>query len=226
MKEKIGREIDDLIKIGERILANALSSQKGLAGNELVEVTAWVTRLGQIIRKLYGTESQQFANYSQALDTPNFYSIHISYNAHISQMFGIANTIKHDYEKGLLYEIRVLLQADIFADFLEMGEYLLNEGYKDAAAVIIGAVLENSLRKLCDKNGIATVDNNGRPLTIEPLNAALTKAEIYSKLLQKQITSWAHIRNKAAHGEYSEYDHEQVKMMLLFVQNFAEQYLK
>jgi hypothetical protein len=106
-----------------------------------------------------------------------------------------------------------------------MGEYLLKEGYKDAAAVIIGAVLEDSLRKLCDKNGIPTNRSNGSPLTIDPLNAALAKADVYSKLVQKQITTWAHVRNKAAHGEYQEYDKDQTKMMLLFVQNFAEQYL-
>jgi hypothetical protein len=58
------------------------------------------------------------------------------------------------------------------------------------------------------------------------MNAALAKAEVYSKLLQKQITTWAHVRNKAAHGEYGEYGKDQVEMTLLFVQNFAEQYLR
>jgi len=141
-------------------------------------------------------------------------------------MQGIANSVKHDYERGLLNSIRALIQADVFADFLEMGEYLLKEGYKDAAAVIIGAVLEDGVRKLCEKNGISTTNNNGRPITIDPMNAALAKAEVYSKLLQKQITTWAHVRNKAAHGEYGEYGKDQVEMMLLFVQNFAEQYLR
>lgn len=225
MEEKIKNEIDELVKIGERIIASALSLRSSMAGNELAEATAWVTRLGQMIRKLYGTDSQLFTNYNNALNTNNFYSIHSNWNAHISQMLGIANTIKHEFEKGLLSNIRALLQADIFADFLEMGEYLLNEGYKDPAAVIIGAVLEDSLRKLCDKNGIATTKNNGKPLTIEPLNTALANSNVYSKLVQKQITSWAHVRNKAAHSEYNEYDHKQVKMMLLFVQNFADQYL-
>jgi hypothetical protein len=48
------------------------------------------------------------------------------------------------------------------------------------------------------------------------------KRDIYSKLFQKHITSWAHIRNKSAHGEYGE---TQVEKMLLFVQGFSEQYL-
>ena len=128
-------------------------------------------------------------------------------------------------ENDLLGNIKGLLQADIFADFLEIGEHLLAEGYKDAAAVTIGAVLEDGLRKLCDKNGIDTMRPNGSRLTIDPLNTELAKQAVYSKLTQKQVTSWAHIRNKAAHGEYDEYDKSQVKMMLLFVQGFAEQHL-
>ncbi len=225
VEEIIKKEIDDLVNIGNLIINKAMSLDSGMKGNELAEVTSWVTRLGQLIRKLYGTESQQFSNYTLALNTSNFYYIHSEWNDHISQMCGIALSMKHDCENGLLVNIRTLLQADIFADFLEMGEYLLREGYKDAAAVIIGAVLEDSLRKLCDKEGISTIKENGKSLTIDPLNSALAKAEVYSKLNQKQITTYAHIRNKAAHGEYSEYDKGQVEMMLLFVQGFADQYL-
>jgi flagellar biosynthesis chaperone FliJ len=67
--------------------------------------------------------------------------------------------------------------------------------------------------------------HNGSSMTIDPLNAELAKKNVYSKLVQKQVTSWAHIRNKAAHGEYDEYSKEQVQMMLLFVQGFAGQHL-
>jgi hypothetical protein len=114
----------------------------------------------------------------------------------------------------------------VFADFLEMGEYLLNEGYKDAAAVIIGAVLEDGLRKIAVQRAVAVTSQAGRPLTIDPLNAALANDGAYNKLAQKQITSWAHVRNKAAHGEYSEYTKEQVQMMLMFVQSFFAEHLK
>ncbi len=52
--------------------------------------------------------------------------------------------MKYDLENGLLDDIQKLLQADIFANFLEMSEHLLKEGYKDPAAVIIGSVLEDT----------------------------------------------------------------------------------
>jgi hypothetical protein len=81
------------------------------------------------------------------------------------------------------------------------------------------------LRTLSEQHDLPISNSSGKPLTIDPLNIQLAGAEIYSKLIQKQITSWAHVRNKAAHGEYDEYDRKQVEMMLLFVQNFASENL-
>jgi uncharacterized protein (DUF2164 family) len=225
LEDKIKQEVFDLVATGQRILARAQSLSNDMKGDELAETTAWVTRLGQVIRKLYGENSQPFACYSQALATNLFYVINSNWNAHISQLVGVTKTIQHDLEHGLIFDFRGIVQADIFADFLEMGEYLLNEGYKDAAAVLIGAVLEDGLRKLCEKNGLPIVNSTGNPLTIEPMNAALAKEEVYNKLVQKQVTTWAHVRNKAAHGEYSEYNKEQVQMMLVFVQSFSSDYL-
>jgi uncharacterized protein (DUF2164 family) len=222
---RITAEVDDLVQVGQRLHRSAASSSSGVGGDELAELAMWVTRLGQLIQKLYGEKSQHFASYSRALATNNFYNLHSNYYEHFTQVFGVAKAIQHDVKHGLLVDFKALVQAEVFADFLEMGEYLLNEGYKDAAAVIIGSVLEDGLRKLSERAGLSLLADSGKPLTIDPLNAQLAKAEVYSKLIQKQITSWAHIRNKAAHGEFTEYTLEQVKMMLLFVQNFSSEHL-
>jgi len=215
---KIQTEVNDLANSGSSLLRTIQSSSNSIDGENLIAVTTWVTRLGQLIRRLYGEKSQHFESYSTALSTNYFYNLHSEWNSHFSQMVGVARAIKHDLDNGLLVHFKALVQADVFADFLEMGEYLLQEGYKDAAAVIIGSVLEDGLRK------IPLTQASGKPMTIEPLNVELAKQDVYSRLVQKQITSWAHIRNKAAHGEFGEYNKEQVKMMLLFVQSFAAEH--
>ena len=219
-------EVQRLVEQGGKLLQKIRGLGNEIEGDDLVEATSWVTHVGQLIRRVYGQESQQFVAYSSALKTNNFYLLHSNWYGHFAQVLGVVKTLAHDIEHGLLVDIRTLVQADIFSDFLEMGEYLLNEGYKDAAAVIIGAVLEDGLRKLSKKHGIATANASGRPLTIDPLNSALAGADVYSKLVQKQITTWAHIRNKASHGEYSEYTKDQVQMMLMFVQGFFADHLK
>ena len=142
------------------------------------------------------------------------------------EIWGALKGVRYALGAGLLQDLRRLLQADIFADFLEMAEHLLSEQYKDASAVLIGGVLEDTLRKLSASNNLPLLTTTGKPLTIEPLNVNLAKAGIYLPLVKKQVTSWADLRNNAAHGDYDKYTADEVKQMLLFVQRFCADFLQ
>lgn len=137
---------------------------------------------------------------------------------------GILQSLRYDYEHGYLQSVVELVHADIFSDFLEMADYLLHQGYRNPAAVITGSVLESHLRKLCDKRAMSVVKPDGSPKKADTLNAELAAADIYSKLDQKSVTAWLDLRNKAAHGKYTEYTAEQVKLMLQGVRDFASRY--
>jgi hypothetical protein len=224
-KNKDKKEIDELVEFGENLSKLASESGSGLMQDLVIKTSSWTTRIGHIILKLYSKESIHYQNFEKTLSTGNFYSMHSNHYLHLPMMTGVIKAIQHEYNNDLLDDIKFLIQADIFADFLEMAEYLLNENYKDASAVLIGGVLENSLRKLSEKHLLPVENDNGKMLTLEPLNVQLAKANVYDKLIQKQITSWGELRNKAAHGEYLCYDKSQVEMMLLFVQKFSSEYL-
>ncbi|SFC64924.1 hypothetical protein SAMN04487891_11716 [Flagellimonas taeanensis] len=136
---------------------------------------------------------------------------------------GIIGSIKAEIEKGWLITIKGLVSAEIFTDFLETAEYLLEQKYKDAAAVIIGSTLEEHLKQLCRKNSIDVEDlRKGKPVPkkADTINAELSNATVYNKLDQKNITAWLDLRNKAAHGKYKEYTQEQVETMLKGVMEF------
>ena len=53
-----------------------------------------------------------------------------------------------DYKGGYLISIKNLIQADVFDSQLEQATELLSSGYKLAAAVIAGVVIETALRDL------------------------------------------------------------------------------
>lgn len=142
----------------------------------------------------------------------------------IDNLIGILKALKVDYEAGHLEAIHELIHADVFADFLEMAYYLLEEGYKDPAAVFAGGVIEDQLRKLSQKNEIAAQKEDSRPKKADRLNADLTSANVYSKLDQKNVTAWLDLRNKAAHGKYSEYSKEQVALMIQGIRDFISRY--
>lgn len=129
---------------------------------------------------------------------------------------GLLASIKTEIEKGWIKSIKELISAEIFTDFLEMAEHLLQEKYEHPAAVMIGSVLEEHLRNLCQKFSIQiTEGKNGKHLSkkADLLNSELTRINVYNKLDQKNVTAWLDLRNKAAHGKYDEYNIQQVQLM-------------
>lgn len=141
----------------------------------------------------------------------------------VGLLLGILRAMRADYAAGYLSSVAELIHADLFADFLEMSDHLLSQGYKDPAAVMTGSVLEEHLRKLCDKAGIPTV-TGANPKKADLLNAELAGVSVYSKLDQKSVTAWLDLRNKAAHGKYSEYTKEQVQALQDGCRHFMVRY--
>ena len=68
----------------------------------------------------------------------------------------ILKSIKAEIQNGWFQSYKGIISSEIFSDFLEMASHLLDNGYKDASAVMIGGVLEEHLRQLCVTNGINT----------------------------------------------------------------------
>jgi hypothetical protein len=137
---------------------------------------------------------------------------------------GALQALQHDIDKGYLDTYAELIHAGVFTNLLEMAQHLHSEGYKDAAAVLAGGVIEEHLRKLCEKSNIPseTLDSSGgfRPKKAEALNTDLASANVYGKLDQKSITAWLDLRNKAAHARYGEYTSDQVGLFIQGIRDF------
>lgn len=108
---------------------------------------------------------------------------------------------------------KAIVQAEVFDNELEQVYELLSNNYHVAAAVIAGVVLETSLRELCDREGI----KHGK---LDKMNSDLVKAGVYSKIVQKQITAHAGIRNSAAHGNQNEFNKIDVEQMIPAIEKF------
>ena len=132
----------------------------------------------------------------------------------IPSLVGLLRSLRFEIEAGYLDRISGLIRAETFTDFLSMAEHLLEEGYKDPAAVLSGSILEQHLRALCDVFNIEPTLPDGRWKKADALNAELAKGDFYTKLTQKNVTSWLGLRNEAAHGNYNRYDLANVRLML------------
>jgi len=167
------------------------------------------------IESTFGRSHSYYQEFNTALSN--------SYDYHGKYAVGELTAIQNQLRGGWIETTRGLVSSEVFADFLEMAEHLLEQHYKDPAAVLVGSTLEEHLRQLCAAGSLPVEDfSSGKPVPLkaDTLNGELAKANKYSKLDQKQITAWLDLRNKAAHGKYSEYSDVQAAQMLAGVREF------
>jgi hypothetical protein len=150
----------------------------------------------------------------------------------VNSLVGKIRGLKDDYENGMLTSIIAEIEAGVAADYLGQAEQLLEEGQPGKfdhvpAAVLSGAILEDALRRLCQRQAppIVVVKPDGSPKTLNPLIDNLKKASVFNELKAKQLRAWADIRNAAAHGEFGQFNRQDVEQMVSGIGNFLGDYL-
>ena len=211
------KRADELVAHGQEVIATTYRDEYSSSVRYVDQAAMAGFRSASLsfIQRVYGEAHPHFSEF-KAQTTDTFLS-----NA--TTGISILNAIRSEIAGGWLFTLKGVVAAELFSDFLEMAEHLLSAGYKDPAAVMIGSVLEEHLRQLCLKRSVdVEEDKNGRlvPRKADRLNADLAKAAIYTKLDQKVVTAWLDLRNKAAHGQYGEYNQDQVRQLLQGVTEF------
>lgn len=146
-----------------------------------------------------------------------------SFEYAIPELKGILLSLRGAYENNYLSEIGELIDADIFSDILEQSEHLYSQRYVRASIVVAGVSLESHLRKLAMKNDIP-VENSGKYVKADGLNAELVSKGVYDKTLQKSITSWLGLRNDAAHPDSEKINEGLIEPMIMGIRNLIEKY--
>jgi len=169
-----------------------------------------------LISRTLGSESEYYKEMTRIVQLDKSAS---SY--YLPQFVGIFEAAKRDIEEGIIFDVRALIAAELLGDFMEQATELLKAGYFVPAASLAGAVLEDGLRKLCEKHRIEIPERPG----INKLNSELYRNNVYNKLINKRITSIADIRNNADHGHTGEFKMDDVDEMLKWIERFFADYL-
>ena len=143
----------------------------------------------------------------------------------------ILRGLKGDYESGMLDNLSQMIETNVTYNFMEQAEQLLagdSHQYDHVpAAVLAGAVLENAVRSLCQRQDppIETELQDGGYRKLDWMISELQKLNVYNKPKSAQLRSWAAIRNSAAHGKFDEFDRAQVEQMIPGIETFLADYL-
>ena len=218
INDKLLKRLAEIIEQGNIVFSTRIENGGIIETDKLL---AFRTAALSFIQRVYGSRSPQYIEFEKHV-YDKFSMGHPSVDA-IKNGLAQLSVIKDEIAGDWLFTVKGLIGSEIFADFLEMAEYLVAQDYKDAAAVIAGSALEEHLRQLCLKNGIEIVITTGtdvKPKKADSMNSDLSGKDVYNKLDQKAVTTWLDLRNKAAHGKYTEYNKQQVEGMIQAVIEF------
>lgn len=139
------------------------------------------------------------------------------------------------HASGALGDLKSRVAAEIDDEYLDVAETQLNKAksgagntqfYLAVAAFLIGAVLEDSLRRICDRLGRAYSE----PSSISGLAGELYKPkagmEDISRKENKDIIAWAETRNTADHGRWADLKVSDVDAMLIGARGFVAKHLR
>ena len=220
LDDRIIARFDDLIGKGNRVLASGktagvVTDIEGLI-TQLVDPSLcyeWATNSLNLLQRVFGEDSVHYKNFISLKD-----DLRKANSSHKCQ--GILIAAKEDYEKGYLFDTKLLLEADIFATFIEQAAYLNKQGYYQAAAVITGGILEEGVRNLYMRNIKSPIEGE----KFDKMNADLVKAGLYNSLQSKSLIALYDLRNKAAHAKWSEFTKIDVDRMIRDVSDFLSRF--
>ncbi len=213
-------KFEKLISQGEQIISEiGWDDERGLLRDDPnpIEFSSWKTEALNLIVKTNGQDSQ---HYTEFINIQNASSNDLPF-INFPKYLGVIKGLYNDLNEGLLVDIKYKIRAELIDDYLEQAKILLNDGFFIAAASLAGAVLEDTLRKLCDKHQLTYP----KKTKIDSLNVELAKIGAYEKVTQKLITAYADIRNNADHGKFKLVKSSNVDDMINWIYRFVSENL-
>lgn len=129
---------------------------------------------------------------------------------HMDQQLAIVFSIKRRFESSL-FDIKLLVQADLFDSELDAARELLKNKFGRAAGAIAGVVLEKHLAQVCDNHSIKITKKHP---TIADFNEALKSSSVTDVPQWRFIQHLADIRNICDHNKSADPTAEQVNDLL------------
>jgi hypothetical protein len=213
IQDNIRRKIEELVTRATSIVAQNPSSGIARDTKHLAQCQGWIAEALNVVQV--------------AIPSPNnAYRVQIEKNQgggdlqRVATMAQILRALLPDIDAGLLGDLANKVRAETFDDFLDHAESYLQESRQMEAGVIAGVVFEDTVRRIYrDK----VADDKDRDL--EGLINALARQSVITGQQSKQSKVAAHVRTKATHAQWNEFDIEGVKSTIQITRVFLRDHL-
>jgi hypothetical protein len=135
-------------------------------------------------------------------------------------MYGVLNSALEEWKAGLLRKIEYIVVAETFDDFLDHATQFHKGNKKIESSVLASVVLEDTVKKIANKNDI---DPKG--LSLEILINELIKKDVFTPVKAKRIKGFASVRNHSLHAEWEKFDIQDVGGLIKGTRELIDQFL-
>jgi len=234
-KEEITKRFEMLIKRGRELL--------GTLGPDVVQINTdgetevnydsypyWVPKVRIPDFRAWLTSVSNFLHFISPSDTPIIRECDsLMSDGHLKQgvpsntlvsMLGLLKGAKDEWDNGSLGKIEYIFAGETFDNFLDHATDYHKGNKKIEASILASAVLEDTVKKIAQKN---RVEASGK--TLDPLIDELVKANVFTPVKAKSIKASVGVRNHALHAEWDKFDISDVGKLISGTKELIENYL-
>jgi hypothetical protein len=206
----IRRKIEDLVRRAGGLSGATRSSA------QVAQAEGWITEAVNVIEIAIPIENNAYRRRIREIEerSTGGATIKVGYIAECLR------ALLPDIDEGLIANFGNKVRAETFDDFLDHAETYRQEGEKQAAGVLAGVVFEDTIRRICRDQNIPEKDED-----LEKLINALTRKTVITGQQSKQAKVAAHVRTKATHAQWDEYDLHGVAETIQLTRTFLREHL-
>jgi hypothetical protein len=213
VEENIKNQITNLINRAQKLKVGDHEYNQAQSPIQIQECSGWLASALNIVQLVCPTPENAFRRKAENIaNKEHGYVI----NEAVGEFACLLAELQRDIGNGLLASVADRARAETFDNFLDHAKEYLKENLKNEAGVIAGVVFEDSLRRVYRKNG---KDDKGEKL--DTLISYLAKNDIISQAKAKRARVAAHVRTKATHAQWDEFDNNDVQVTIDFTEELV-----
>lgn len=218
IKKEVREKFEELINSGNRLKYTNDEYGQILNKEHGQECVGWLASAQNIVHLVIGNNDNPYKkSVDKICNTDQGYLIPIS----VGEVTVILKLLLQDIDQGLLASIEDQTRASVFDDFLDHAKEYTKNNISNEAGVIAGVVFEDTLRTICRNSGI---DEKGEKL--DSLIDQLVKSGILTRVKAKRARVAAHVRTKATHAQWDEFEIEDVNTTIEFTEELILKHLE
>jgi len=213
IEDNIRQKIESLIARSSLLIA---LGDSGLDTKNMAKCTCWITEALNIIELAIPSPTNA---YRVRIEKTGLLRT-ISMIAKVTAIAELLRVLLPDIDAGLLGNLSNKIRAETFDDFLDHAEHYRHENRKMEAGVIAGVVFEDTIRRIYRDKITDDKDKN-----LDILISALSTQNIITGQQSKQARVATHVRTKATHAQWDEFDLAGVEATIQITKLFLREHL-